>query len=260
MVGLDPSKTAGIISVAQSRALIGQLMVKPFHAGSRFVIFDPADAMTTEAANAMLKTFEDPPEATHFILVTAAPASLPLTVRSRSQRIRFSPVGIPELRAWLETQGKPDALRMAQLAEGCPGRALNLQPGENGGMMVARDALLDALHGDVAVQFKFAETLCRGDRSKWSVAVDDTLDALGGLLRDALAVRVGGVAFYNGDIPDVVSDWARRLDPTAVATMVDALSTARDRLASFVSGRLVVDSLLAVVVRTLSAGDKHEAI
>ena len=104
-VGVDPKKTAAIISVGQARELHKQLMVKPFHARRRFVIFDPADAMTPEAANALLKTFEDPPSQTHFVLITGAPASLLMTVRSRSQRIRFAPVKEDVLVAWLTQRG-----------------------------------------------------------------------------------------------------------------------------------------------------------
>jgi DNA polymerase III delta' subunit len=260
MVGLDPSKTAAIISVDQSREIISRLMVKPFHARRRFVIFDPADAMTPEAANAMLKTFEDPPESTHFFLVTSAPAALPLTVRSRSQRIRFSPVSTEAIAGWLADQGRSDGERLAQIAEGCPGRALSNELGAGQGMMGARDALLAALEGDVADRFKFSETLCRGDRSKWTVAVGHTLDAIACLLRDATAVRAGGQVFYNSDRPTVVSVWADRLDPGAVAALVEALSTARERLSRFVGGRLVLDALLASLVRHLSAGAQHEAL
>lgn len=259
-IGLDPSKTAAIISVAQAREVISQMMVKPFHARRRFVIIDPADAMTPEAANALLKTFEDPPAATHFVLVTASPASLLLTVRSRSQRIRFSPVNGEVLAAWLADQGIQQPELVARMAEGCPGRALGLDVTAGAGMNSARDALLDALSGDVAMRLKYAETMCRGDRSKWTVVLNDTLDALAGMLRDALAVQAGGQAFYNSDRQDAVEQWSRQLNAAAIARLADALNTARERLLRFVSGRLVLDALLEELVRLLSIGAGREAI
>ena len=259
-VGLDTSKTASIISVAQARAVISQLTVKPFHARKRFVIIDPADAMTPEAANALLKTFEDPPELTHFILVTGAPASLLLTVRSRSQRIRFAPVATGELSAWLEERGMEQAELVAAAAEGCPGRALGLDLTGSMGWRNARDAFLEALQGDTAARLKFAENLCRGERSKWLTSVEETLDAIATLLRDGLAVRSGGKAFYNEDRPEVVEVWARALEPASVAGLADALSDARERLDRFVSGRLVMDALLARLRRVLDHGGRCEAV
>ncbi len=256
-IGLDPSKTARIISVAQAREIIAQLTVKPFHARRRFVIIDPADAMTPEAANALLKTFEDPPAQTHFILITAAPAALLLTVRSRSQRIRFAPVEEAKISAWLEGQGVAQAARVARASEGCPGRALELDLDAVGGMIAARDALLEALEQDVAGRLKYAETLCRGDRSKWSPVVDDTLDALAGLIRDAMAVRSGGTPFYNADKPVVVERWAKDLDEAALSSLTGALSEAQERLGRFVSGRLVMDAVLASVAKQVG---QHETI
>lgn len=256
-VGLDPSKTAPIISVAQAREVISQLTVKPFHARRRFVIIDPADAMTPEAANALLKTFEDPPAQTHFILVTSAPASLLLTVRSRSQRLRFAPVAESEIVTWLQGQGIGQAEKLARASEGCPGRAMVMDPESEGGMQDARDALLDALEKDVAGRLKYAETLCRGDRSKWTAAVDDTLDALGGLIRDTMAVRAGGTPFYNPDQPEVIARWASCLDEAALASLTHTLAEAHERLSRFVSGRLVMDAVLADVARKVG---KHATV
>ena len=259
-VGLDPSKTAPIISVGQARNVISQLTVKPFHARHRFVIIDPAEAMTPEAANALLKTFEDPPAQTHFILVTAAPASLLLTVRSRSQRVRFAPVPEMEIQSWLETQGVAEPSKAARLSEGCPGRALTMDTAGEDDWRQARDALVEALEGDTAKRFKFAESLCKGDRSKWSAKVDRSLLAMSSLLRDALSVSHNGTIVYNDDRPELVEDWARRLGPRGVADMADVLEDAQERLARFVNGRLVVDAVLAQVGQALERGGGRATI
>ncbi len=246
-VGLDPGKTAPIISVGQARDVIGQLTVKPFHARLRFVIIDPADAMTPEAANALLKTFEDPPAQTHFILVTSAPASLLLTVRSRSQRLRFAPVSDSEIAEWLREQGFDGVEARTRAAEGCPGKALSLDMDDADGVVAARDLFLAALDMDLSGRQKYTETLCRGDRSKWAPAVNDTLDAIAGLLRDALSVRSGGQIFYNQDCPTVVDQWAKRLSPSDMGAITVDLARAHERLGRFVSGRLVMDALIADV-------------
>jgi DNA polymerase III subunit delta' len=259
-IGLDPTKTAPIISVGQARSVISQLMVKPFHARHRFVIIDPADAMTPAAANALLKTFEDPPSQTHFVLVTSAPASLLLTVRSRSQRVRFAPAQQAEIQAWLEEQNIDQPAEVARLAEGCPGRALTMDLAGVDDWRTSRDALIAAVDGDVAARFKFAEHLCKGDRAKWSRKVEQSLDAMSSVLRDALAVSQNGTIVYNDDRPDLVSDWARRLGPGGVAYMADVVADAHERLARFVNGRLVVDAVLTQLGHALEQGGRHASI
>jgi DNA polymerase III gamma/tau subunit len=76
------------------RELLGTLGFRPHEGRARVIVFDPAHALApvperAEAANVLLKTLEEPPADTHFILVTAEPKRLPITVRSRCQRVRF---------------------------------------------------------------------------------------------------------------------------------------------------------------------------
>jgi DNA polymerase-3 subunit delta' len=259
-VGVDPKKTAAIISVGQARELHKLLMVKPFHARRRFVIFDPADAMTTEAANALLKTFEDPPSQTHFILITGAPASLLLTVRSRSQRIRFSPVAEDELVAWLTQRGVAKPMAAARQAEGCPGRALALDLGGVDEWRSNRDEFLNAMNADVSERFKYTERMVRGDRSKWVPKLDLTLDAVSSMLRDALSVSHGGTIYYNPDRAATIQDWADALGPAGVAATSVTLSEGRERLDRYVNGRLVLDTIITQLGARLDAGRAHATV
>jgi DNA polymerase III gamma/tau subunit len=76
------------------RELLATLGFRPHEGRARVVIFDPAHLLApvperAEAANVLLKTLEEPPADTHFILVTAEPRRLPITVRSRCQSVRF---------------------------------------------------------------------------------------------------------------------------------------------------------------------------
>jgi DNA polymerase-3 subunit delta' len=244
-VGLDPKKATPIISVEQAREVLKELMLRPFHARQRFVIIDPMDAMTPAAANAMLKTLEEPPADTGFILVSAAAASLLPTVRSRSQRVRFAPVGTAVLAAWLVSRGVADAEEVARLAEGCPGRALGLSVSDAVAWRTSRDALLEALEQPLDQRFKFSEQLTRGDRAAWVRRVEDTLTAVSTLLRDALAAEAGASPFYNTDRPELVAAWGARLGPTGIARLAGAVGAARENLAHNVNGRLLTDGLMA---------------
>ena len=95
-VGYDPGSK--VISVQQARTLISNIQVHPSRARKRVVIIDPANATRIEAANALLKTFEEPPSSTMFILVCDLVDQLLPTIRSRVQRIRFRPVPKKNLR------------------------------------------------------------------------------------------------------------------------------------------------------------------
>ncbi|HEX6835703.1 MAG TPA: DNA polymerase III subunit [Polyangia bacterium] len=93
------------------RELLTTLGFRPHEGRARVVIFDPAHGLApvperAEAANVLLKTLEEPPADTHFVLVTAEPKRLPVTVLSRCQRIRFPPPAesseVPEAVAGVE--------------------------------------------------------------------------------------------------------------------------------------------------------------
>jgi DNA polymerase-3 subunit delta' len=252
LVGCDPKKATRIISVAQAREVLAQLVLRPFHARQRFVIIDPADAMMPPAANALLKTFEEPPDATGFILVTSAVGSFLPTVRSRCQRVRFAPVPVLDLARWLEQRGTADAFEVANLSDGCPGRALGLSVAEAGAWRASRDALLTALDSPMAERFTFAEKLVRGDRSAWAKRVELTLEAVACLLRDGLASLDGGEICYNTDRPDIVAVWSERLGHDGLMRVATAVGNARVNLEHNVNGRLLTDVFVAKLSQSLA--------
>lgn len=116
------------LKIEAVRALEGRLGQGPLEGRALVVIIDEADKLSTAAANALLKGLEEPRERVHFVLVTAAPRRLPITVRSRCQAVRFAPLGEPELVTLLGRQGiAPDEARaVARIAEGSAARAQRL--------------------------------------------------------------------------------------------------------------------------------------
>ncbi len=119
------------ILIDDIRRLQEELALKAFSDRPRVAVVAPADRMTVQAANALLKTLEEPPAATHLLLVSHRLSQLPATIVSRCQKVPFSPLppgevaeilrGLPEA---VGTRG-PDAVRAAvACAAGSPGRAL----------------------------------------------------------------------------------------------------------------------------------------
>lgn len=104
----------------------------PFEASAAFLIFPQADVsfpvQHPEAANALLKTLEEPRSNVHFVLLSERPDRLLPTIRSRCQRVRFAPLSDAVLSTILERAGIADAERVAslELAAGRADRALEL--------------------------------------------------------------------------------------------------------------------------------------
>lgn len=95
-----PEEPGKEILIERIRAVIEFLSLS--HSGpARLVFIEPAEAMNVNAANALLKTLEEPPEGTMIVLSAARPARLPPTIRSRCQRLRIPIPDPTQVRDWL---------------------------------------------------------------------------------------------------------------------------------------------------------------
>lgn len=82
-----------MISVEQVREVVSSASLRPYESHMKVFVIDPADAMSTTAANALLKTLEEPTRETAFILLTRSADLLLPTIRSRSQAVYIGPAG-----------------------------------------------------------------------------------------------------------------------------------------------------------------------
>ncbi|WP_376793401.1 DNA polymerase III subunit delta' [Thermoflexus sp.] len=115
------------LKIDQVREVQRLLAHTPVEGPYRIVLFDQAEAMTTEAANALLKTLEEPPSYGVLMLIAPSPESLLPTVVSRCQILSLDPVPIPRVRQALEERWgiPPDqADRLARLSGGRMGWAV----------------------------------------------------------------------------------------------------------------------------------------
>ena len=112
------------ISVEQMRDLRYSLTRHSFTGGYKVAAIDDAEKMSIEAANALLKTLEEPTPRTVLFLITVDEEKLPETILSRCQRIYFHPVKKKELASYLQKQGI-DRPELVNLAQGLPGRLID---------------------------------------------------------------------------------------------------------------------------------------
>ena len=129
---VEGGKTKKSISVDQSRELPEFFSKSPSQAQHRVAIIDAADDLNVNAANALLKVLEEPPERGVLFLVTHAPGRLLATIRSRCRRLSF-PIWTPDrLEALVVNHtgvDREDAAHAAAMAGGSPGAALALASG-----------------------------------------------------------------------------------------------------------------------------------
>jgi DNA polymerase-3 subunit delta' len=126
----DPeAKARKSIPVDEARALPEFFSKSPGRAAWRVAIIDTADDLNPNAANAVLKTLEEPPARGVLFLVSHRPGALLPTIRSRCRRLAFAPPPAEAAADWLTARAEltPEAARRyLKMARGAPGRALRL--------------------------------------------------------------------------------------------------------------------------------------
>lgn len=130
--GLNNTETglSAVLRVEEVRGLKGFLNLSAADGGRRAVIIDCADEMNANAANAVLKILEEPPQGVSFFLISHQPFRLLPTIRSRCRELRLSPIGPDDLAAALSQAGAEtsadEAGPLAELAGGSVGEAFRL--------------------------------------------------------------------------------------------------------------------------------------
>ena len=133
------------IKIQAVRDLQQQLKFKPWEGKKRVCIIDDAARMNDVAANALLKTLEEPPSANVIILISAQPHQLPATIVSRCQQLRFNPLTEHDIAAFLKARFSLEteaAQALASSSGGSIARALDLHSGAYLGM---RDELMEMI-------------------------------------------------------------------------------------------------------------------
>jgi DNA polymerase III subunit delta' len=126
---IEPEEEGKQIKIAQIRELIEYVTLKSFSGNMKIAIIEPADAMNRATANALLKTLEEPPSQSMLFLLSNRPSNLPITIRSRCQRIDFKPALDETAINWLNGQSIDSDLSadiLLRLSAGGPLKALSL--------------------------------------------------------------------------------------------------------------------------------------
>jgi len=238
---------SGSIKIDQVRDAIDRAAYRPFEGRRRLVIIDGADALVGEAQNALLKTLEEPPPSSIFVLLTARPDLLLPTVRSRGHQLRFGALAESDVAAVLIKEhgfGEPDARAAAATSDGSVGRALEEHSEE---AVEARDAATRVLQAvaassDPRRRLEGAKALAgSGDREE----VWRRLLALSSLLRDmsVLASRADEHVLANADLAPQLKPLVRAFDASRAVRAFSAVDRALAAIDRNASPKIVADWL-----------------
>ena len=186
----DQEQATRQIKIEQVREIEHQIMYRPLIGERKICLIDDADRMTIGAANALLKTLEEPPAHSLFLVISSRPAALPATIRSRCQALRFTTPARTQVEAALIlTREIPpaDARFLAIVSEGRLGEALTADVKD---ARARRQQLVDLVRPQalqsIGSILSSAEAIAKGNHAQ------DMLTWLARWIRDLVLIQVGG--------------------------------------------------------------------
>jgi len=269
---IAPEDGSRTVKIDQIREVQQAAAKQPHEARSRMVVIDEAHNMSEEAANALLKTLEEPATRMRLFVITDRPHQLLETIISRCQRLRFSALELSEVRAALrerfeedteEDKGEGDEEESesegydettidvaARYGGGSLGRSIHML--ESGLLTSRRELVEKVLDGDprrIAPVLELAEDLGRNNDR-----LADQLDVLKLFFRDIMVASVSGsdTELINPDLSELVETYAGRLGTRGAADRLEAIREAQSDIDRNVNGQIVLESLLPDL--TVAAG------
>ncbi len=246
VLSIKPSGT--IIKIAQIRDLCHTLTLKPFEARLRVVIISQAQAMNPEAANALLKVLEEPPDSTILILTAEQTSDLLPTIVSRCQQIRFNPISRKSIARYLTLNQRIPAQQATIIAGMAGGSLSRARVMSKTGWMDYRNWLLSASGLDnpgalslrpINVLLAFAENLSRKKES-----LPDALEIIKSWLRDLVVCQYNDKKVINTDMTPRLQKIAKRLSTESLLLKIEAIQKVQHNIESNANPRLSLELLM----------------
>ena len=226
------------IKIAQIRQLLNTLELQPLEGRNKIFIIDPADLLNAEAANALLKGLEEPPENSFFILITMNVHELLLTVRSRCQVDNFTPLTLDEIRQ----HGIADEL-MVRWSQGSIGRARSLNMAE---LKTERAIVLDFMETVANAKEEHFQDLMgvSAELGRAKQEFESRLAIMAVLIADLLYIKEGAQeGLVNVDIRDQLVNLASHESTERLIRMGEFLRFIESSLKTHVNKQMLTDVL-----------------
>lgn len=242
-------KPAGpFIKIAQVRALIHALAMKPYEARTRVVIIQDAQSMNPAAGNALLKILEEPPERTILILIASQTMDLLPTVVSRCQHIRFNPISAEKMKTLLidKHRLKPeDAMAISAMANGSFSRATAMLETN---WIARRNWILEEMKllssRPVGHILAFAERLSQDNET-----ISEAFEVITSWLRDLIIAKYNPEKIIHQDIADEIKLVSQSMRVTELLSKIDLVRTTQTSIRENTNFRLAMEVMLLKLAR-----------
>ena len=240
--GKGEKEKSVVIKVEQVRALADFMSLSTHRAGWRVLLLHPAEAMHPNAANALLKTLEEPPPRTLIVLVSDRPARLLATIRSRCRPLVLAMPEGAEALAWLRAQGVADAQAALAAAGGAPLLAQRFaEPGE---AQFRRKLVTELARAGGADALQFAGNV---DRE----SVERFIHGMQTWVQDLVRVRMSGKPRHHLGEAAALAARARSSDLERLFALDRELAEARRLAGHPLNPRLLAEHLLTAYNRAV---------
>ncbi len=252
-VAPDEVKGRTEIGIDQIRQMQHSTSLPPFEGQYRVFIIDGAEKLSTEAANCLLKTLEEPVGRVVFVLLTTDDGLLPATVVSRCQRLELRSMAAGEVETVLDRQGTQaeEARLLARLSHGRLGWALSAA--SNSALLEQRsqqlNSLVAAVGADYEERFSYATRLAAQFGHSREV-VWEILALWLDFWRDLMLIKLGlGEAISNIDLEAELVAEAKDFTLDEIRDFINAILEAEQGLKQNANARLVFEVLMLSMPR-----------
>ncbi|MCU0519637.1 MAG: DNA polymerase III subunit delta' [Anaerolineae bacterium] len=243
--GVESEDRTTHLRIEQIRDVERFLTLTPNESPCKVALISDFERATVGAANALLKTLEEPPTYAHLILLATDADLLLPTIVSRAQQIVLRPLASHEIEgALIATWGVEAGLagRLARLAGGRIGWAVRAATGQEPQtqMEVAVEALASALREDLPSRFERAQALARD-----TATLAETLEAWLTFWRDVLLLQTGNeVALVNLERRDLLGSIGKAVDIAMTLHILAELDHSQDAILANANAQLLVEALM----------------
>ncbi len=267
-VRISPEEGKAALGIDQVRALLDELALAPVEGTRRVFVVDPADAMTDDAQNALLKALEEPPGRSHLVLVARHEDAVLRTVASRCFVLALGALEAAEVERVLVARGVPQAEARERAAWSGGSVGVALRPKHLERVASAR-ALLEALASGEARKNPLGvaqDLLAKAAPKNQEPALRregalEVTDILGRALRDALdrATRGDEARALSGADPAVIGRLARA-GADRIALALDAVQKIEEAIANNQNVNLSLEGLVLDASSALAQGGSQGAL
>ncbi|MEW6162521.1 MAG: DNA polymerase III subunit delta' [Nitrospirota bacterium] len=243
----------GQTRIEEIRAIDDMLSFKPFEGKKKVVIVDEADSMNPYAANAFLKTLEEPPKDSLIILISSNPDRLPDTIRSRCSRVNFTPLSHEACKKVIETVNQQSGVRSQE--SGVKKRLSTLVRLSMGrpGLVISVDLIEER-----AWFLKLLQGMLKTEKDGWTSKeeMERWFDLMVILLRDAAIIKItqDEKNLINIDLKDYIKKFSSSMDLKVIIENYQKLNTLRGYL-NFNLNRSLTWNYTGSILRKLKTED-----